>query len=202
VNCSDFPILLLMFAPDDIRARLAQLETRGTRVPLDLDGFHKAGVLVPIVFGSVTPELLFTRRTDRVETHKGQVSFPGGMRDNEDADLTATALREAQEEVGIPPSEVRVVGMLDDFPTPTGFIITPVIGILDKLPRLVPNPDEVAETFLVPLSFFAIPGNGRKELREHRGKLHDVWFYDTAPHVIWGATAMIVRSLLHRLDLL
>jgi 8-oxo-dGTP pyrophosphatase MutT (NUDIX family) len=190
-----------LISDNELRTRLAALADNGKRKRLAREGYHTAGVLVPLVFGSVAPELLFTKRTEIVETHKGQVSFPGGTTDPADGDVIHTALREAWEEVGIPGSAVEVVGMLDDLLTPTGFIITPVVGILGSLPALSPNADEVADVFLVPLWFFADPQNGRTELREFRGKQHEVWYYTSGNHTIWGATAMIVRSLLQRLEI-
>jgi len=186
---------------NELRTRLAALAKNENRKQAVLEGYHTAGVLVPIVLGKGAPELLFTKRTEFVETHKGQVSFPGGMMDPDDGNVVRTALREAWEEVGIPASSVEVVGILDDLPTPTGFIITPVIGIIQQLPSLAPNIHEVADVFQVPLSFFAAPENGRTEIRDFRGKQQEVWYYESGSHTIWGATAMIVRSLLKRLQL-
>ena len=104
--------------------------------------------------------------------------------------------REAHEEVGLPHSCIEVVGVLDDIATPTGFIITPVVGIIDSLPELSPNKEEVAEVFRVGLDFFAESSNGRRELKELRGRNHEIWFYDCGEHLIWGATALMIRSLL------
>ncbi len=172
------------------------------RVTLSPDGYHHAAVLVPLVFMHGTVQLLLTKRTDLVETHKGQVSFPGGMVDAADADIIQTALRETEEEIGLPCSSVEPVGLLDDLATPTGFVITPVVGLIHALPPLSPNPDEVAEVFCVPLEFFAAPNAGRSEQREAKGKRYDIWYYDFGGHLIWGATAMIARSLLKRLHLI
>jgi 8-oxo-dGTP pyrophosphatase MutT (NUDIX family) len=172
------------------------------RKHVTIDGFHHAGVLVPIVNQHAIPNLLLTKRTEAVETHKGQISFPGGMVDSTDEDIAKTALREAEEELGLSPAAVELLGLLDDHPTPTGFVITPVIGIIESLPPLKPNPVEVAEVLLVPLDFFADQRNARSELREFRGRRHEVWFYQFGEHLIWGATAMITRSLLKRLRLL
>ena len=187
------------FTESEIRARLAALSVYHNRERISIDGYHTASVLVPIVLGTGDPKLLFTKRTELVETHKGQVSFPGGMMDPDDGDVVRTALREAWEEVGIPATAVEVVGILDDLPTPTGFVITPVVGILETPLLLSPNLDEVADVFQVPLSFFADSRNGRTELREFRGTKLEVWYYESGSHTIWGATAMIVRSLLKRL---
>jgi 8-oxo-dGTP pyrophosphatase MutT (NUDIX family) len=187
------PISLLF-----LKTALETVRLSRPRVELPLNGYLRAGVLVPLVHRSSGAELLFTKRTDRVETHKGQISFPGGMVDREDADIAATALRELEEELGIARSMVEVIGLLDDHATPTGFIITPVVGMLSSLPEIRPNADEVEESFLVPLSFFADPANGRSEERWLKGKKHEVWFYDYHGKTIWGATAMIVRSLLDR----
>jgi 8-oxo-dGTP pyrophosphatase MutT (NUDIX family) len=166
---------------------------------VSLDGFKHAGVLVPIVHSSEGYDLLLTERTHLVETHKGQISFPGGMVDAGDADIVDTALRETMEEIGLEREAVDVIGLLDDLPTPTGFIITPVVGIIESLPSLTVNADEVAEVLHIPLSFFADGNNGRKELREFRGSSHEVWYYNTGTHNVWGATAMIIRSLLKKL---
>jgi 8-oxo-dGTP pyrophosphatase MutT (NUDIX family) len=186
---------------NDIRKRLNAITMKDERHRMATEGYRTASVLVPVICEADDVRLLFTRRTELVETHKGQVSFPGGMMDADDADVIRTALREAWEEVGIPDSAVRVLGMLDDLATPTGFVITPVVGILERPPQLSPNKDEVAEVFQVPLLVFADPANGRTEMREFRGTSHEVWFYEQAGHTIWGATAMIVRSLLRRLEL-
>jgi 8-oxo-dGTP pyrophosphatase MutT (NUDIX family) len=190
-----------IISDNELRTRLAALTGNEPRACIAMEGFHTAGVLVPIVFGTGTPELLFTKRTELVETHKGQVSFPGGMMDPDDGDIVRTALREAWEEVGIPASSIEVVGILDDLPTPTGFIITPVVGIIQQLPSLSPNLDEVADVFRVPLPFFTNPDNGRMEIWESLGRPYEVWYYESGSHTIWGATAMIVRSLLKRLHL-
>jgi 8-oxo-dGTP pyrophosphatase MutT (NUDIX family) len=175
---------------------LTHLSLAGERNTLAIEGFRRAGVLVPLILGVEGADLLFTRRTDHVETHKGQISFPGGMVDEGDADIVQTALREAEEELGIGSKLIDVKGILDDLAVPSGFIITPVVGILSSLPSLTPNPQEVAEAFSVPLAFFCNPANGRSELRDYRGGKREVWFYEHGEHIIWGATAMIVRSLL------
>lgn len=161
--------------------------------------YHRAAVLVPLVRSDNKFELLFTKRTETVETHKGQISFPGGVVDASDNDIVHTALREADEEIGIPRSCIEILGLLDDMATPTGFVVTPVVGVISELPTLNLNADEVAEVFRVELEFFAHPSNGRTERREFRGKSHEVWYYDCGEHVVWGATATIIRSLLKKL---
>lgn len=181
---------------------LAHMSLTGDRNVLAVEGFRRAGVLVPLILGAGGADLLFTRRTDHVETHKGQISFPGGTVDEGDADIVHTALREAEEELGIGANLIDIRGILDDHAVPSGFIITPVVGILDALPLLTPNPQEVAEAFTVPFGFFCNPTNGRSELREYRGGRREVWFYEHGEHIIWGATAMIVRSLLLTLGVL
>lgn len=124
------------------------------------------------------------------------------MVDREDGDITSTALRELEEELGVSRSLVEVVGLLDDHATPTGFIITPVVGMLESLPEMSPNTEEVEESFLVPLSFFADAANGKTEYRWLKGRKHEVWFYEYQGKTIWGATAMIVRSLMDRTGIL
>jgi 8-oxo-dGTP pyrophosphatase MutT (NUDIX family) len=185
--------------PVQLRVHFSQPHPRKT---LSLPGYAEAGVLVPLVYHNGILELLFTKRTDTVDTHKGHISFPGGMVEESDENIERTALREAAEEIGLPESSVDILGLLDDMATPTGFVITPVVGVIESLPQLTLNMHEVAEVFNVPLEFFTDPANSRTEMREFNELKREIWFYDYHPHVIWGATAMIVRSLLAELHLL
>ncbi len=188
--------------PDHIPAALHDSLEHTPRIHISIDGFSRAAVLVPLLRVEDHVEILLTRRTVEVDTHKGQISFPGGMVEESDPDMVHAALREAEEELGLPPSSVTTIGQLDDHATPTGFVITPVVGMVKGIPLLVPNPREVAEVLHVPLAFFADGTNVRREQREFRGRTHDVWFYDTGTHMIWGATAAMIRSLLRRLGML
>ena len=190
------------FTPLEIRTRLAAAFAGVSRNELSAPGFHKSAVLVPLMLLQETSDLLLTKRTDTVETHKGQIAFPGGMVDNDDRDIVHTALRETEEELGIPAGKIETVGILDDLSTPSGYIISPVVGILDRLPILHLNPREVDVAFPVPLRFFADAGNGRCEMREVLGEKRELWFYEYGTHMIWGATAMIIRALLKRIGML
>jgi 8-oxo-dGTP pyrophosphatase MutT (NUDIX family) len=193
---------MIQLSATDILERLSSAFSSGGRRTVEIAGFHRAAVLVPIILAKGPPEVLLTQRTEDVETHKGQVSFPGGMVDEGDADIVHTALRETEEEVGIPRGDIQTLGMLDDLPTPTGFVITPVVGILTTLPQLTPNPREVAEVFRLPFAFFADPANGRHEMKYFRGAMQEVWYYECGGRIVWGATAMIIRSLLRRIRLI
>jgi 8-oxo-dGTP pyrophosphatase MutT (NUDIX family) len=159
-----------------------------------------AAVLIPLVEGAEGYEVILTKRTDTVETHKGQIAFPGGMIDAADESPAHTALRETHEEIGVPPSMIQLVGVLDALVTPTDFVITPVVGYLPQRPEFRPNRDEVQEIFLVPLGFFTRPGEGRMETRTVRGEPREVWFYQWGEHLIWGATARMLRDLLEHMD--
>ncbi len=166
-----------------------------TPAPVPPEGFTPAAVLIPLLLKAGSVDLLLTRRTEDVETHKGQIAFPGGMADRKDATRWHTALRETEEELGIAPAHIEVLGMLDDLFTPTGFLITPVVGIVRPHPQIQPNPREVAEVFMVPLEFFADSENGRREIRSTPLGTREVWFYEYQGRVIWGATAAMIRNL-------
>jgi 8-oxo-dGTP pyrophosphatase MutT (NUDIX family) len=185
---------------DDLLRTLRLALQDPPRSVCSIEGFQRAAVLVPIIHSAGSHELLLTRRTHDVETHKGQISFPGGVVDRGDRDSVHTALRETREELGIDEEMVTTVGLLDDLATPTGFIITPVVGFFSSMPPLRRNPREVAEVFFVPLSFFEDSAHVRHEQREFLGRMHDVWYYDTEKHIVWGATAAIIRSLLKRMQ--
>src|SRR3989304_3539900 len=116
-----------------------------------------AAVLVPLLLNGGRWHLLFTRRTENVETHRGQVSFPGGRVEPGDEDAVAAALRETQEEIGVRPEDVRVLGSMDSLLTVTQYLITPVVGVLPWPYPLRPDPVEVAEVFQIPLDWLGEP---------------------------------------------
>jgi 8-oxo-dGTP pyrophosphatase MutT (NUDIX family) len=160
-----------------------------------------AGVLVPLYARDDRPHLLFTRRATTLAAHSGEISFPGGSRDPADTSLVATALREAEEEVGIPPGRVQVLGRLEPvFTTVSNYLMTPVVGWLGEVPvPLAPNPDEVTEIIEAPVGALADPAIFHAERWLRQGQPHIVYFYDLGQHRIWGATARVLHHLLELL---
>ena len=159
----------------------------------------EASVLIPLIVHE-EPKLLFTRRTETLSRHSGQVSFPGGRRDPGDVTPVETALRETMEETGIAPAFVSVAGFLPRYRTGTGFNILPVVGVVREGFALAPDPREVAEIFQVPLSFFLDPVNLRRESRQIGGSLRHFYAFRPEPHYIWGATAAILNDFITRLN--
>jgi len=162
-----------------------------------------AAVLVPFLLGP-SPGVLLTKRTAHLNKHAGQVSFPGGRIDPGDASPEAAALREAQEEIGLDPARVELVGRLGDFVTGTGYRITPVIGLLpagcdlEDL-RLVASPDEVEEVFSLSMDVLLNPAAPQRRRAEHRGRWREFWVWPHPEHYVWGATAAILVDLAERL---
>lgn len=174
----------------------------------------RAAVLVPIVMRP-EPAVLLTQRTATLRKHAGQISFPGGRSEPEDPDAVATALREAQEEVGLAPPRVHVLGELPEYTTGTGFVVTPVVGLIAPHPHetprldLRPDPGEVAEVFEVPLSFLMDPQHhqrrafGVPSLEMGRDNPRIEFFSmpwrpvgePDREYFIWGATAAMLRNL-------
>jgi 8-oxo-dGTP pyrophosphatase MutT (NUDIX family) len=158
-------------------------------------GLRSAGVLVPLrdVGGEITVTL--ARRTERVPHHKGQICFPGGSRDPGDRDLLATALREAEEELGIRGTDVELLGSMEPVPTVTGFCIQPFVARIPRETRFQLEAFEVAETFDAPLSAFTDFSRYRAAGTTFLGKPYLVYFLDYDRYTIWGATARILHSL-------
>jgi len=159
---------------------------------------RQAAVLLPLFQGTTDYHLVFTKRTDTVKHHKGQISFPGGSFELADGDLLTTALRESYEEVGIQPDHVRILGRLDDLDTfSTNFTISPFVGLIPYPYPFRRNPLEVAMVFDVPVSVLADPTVGRSYVRarDDGATIEDYEFHIDG-HVIWGATACIVRHFL------
>jgi 8-oxo-dGTP pyrophosphatase MutT (NUDIX family) len=156
-----------------------------------------AATLVLLTPGPEGPALVFTQRPEALRSHAGQVSFPGGKRSAEDADAAACALREAAEELGVDPTAVEIVGLLDDVLTPTGFLVTPVVARQLRAVEFRPNPDEVDEVFTVPIARLRDPATYRSSgSLMHGGVDYTLHEYHHEGHLIWGATARMVFQLL------
>jgi 8-oxo-dGTP pyrophosphatase MutT (NUDIX family) len=158
----------------------------------------RAGVLIPLVTRGNGIELLFTRRTDTVLTHKGQISFPGGQREDTDLETVETALRESYEEIGLEPSRVTVLGELDDvFTAVSSFVITPVVGLVaGGIDGLRLAPDEVKSLLVVPVTRLLdadVHSTETRSVGEQRYRIH---YYTVGEDVIWGATGRIVYQFL------
>jgi len=162
---------------------------------------REAAVLVPIVRRSGGHTVLLTRRADTLRKHRGQVSFPGGRRDATDASLTACALREATEEVGLPSANAEVIGYLDDYPTTTGFKVTPVVALVRPPRRFAFDPVEVAEVFEVPLALLLDAASYEPKVFTREGLNVPFFEVNHAGQRIWGATAGMLRDLCRKVAL-
>jgi 8-oxo-dGTP pyrophosphatase MutT (NUDIX family) len=158
-----------------------------------------AAVLIAIT-DRPEPGLLLTRRTETLRRHAGQVAFPGGRVDPEDADMVAAALREAEEEIGLPRAAVDVIGSVETYRTVTGFSITPVIGVVPPDLPLVPHDVEVAALFEVPLAFLLDPARHVQKTVEWLGQERRFYEMIWKGERIWGATAAMIVNLGRRLD--
>jgi 8-oxo-dGTP pyrophosphatase MutT (NUDIX family) len=159
------------------------------------DDLRPAGVLVPLCERGGEVTVVLARRSERVPHHKGQICFPGGSRDPGDADLFATALREAGEELGIRGENVELIGAMDPVPTVTGFFIQPYVVKIPAETRFSLDDFEMEEVFEVPLSVFSEYDRYRCAEATFLGKEDKVYFFDYGPHTIWGATAKILHRL-------
>jgi 8-oxo-dGTP pyrophosphatase MutT (NUDIX family) len=153
-----------------------------------------AAVLVPLILGA-RPGVLLTKRTQKLRRHAGQVAFPGGRIDPADADATEAALREANEEIGLDPADVEVIGRLSDYVTGTGYLVTPIVGLLPPGLTFHPAPDEVDAVFELPLSVLLDPAAPVRRRAHFRGAWREFWVWPHPEHYIWGATAAILVHL-------
>ncbi len=161
-----------------------------------LEEVRPAAVLMPLWDDGQRVQVVFTKRTQQMPSHAGQVSFPGGMVDPEDPDLKTTALRETHEEVGVPPEEVELLTRLDQVVTVTGFLVTPYLGLMDPAARFQPNPVEVERMVLVPLARLLDRGNYRTVDMSWEGMpLRQIALYQDQD-MIWGATMRILLNFL------
>lgn len=183
---------------DGARARRSD-RTRGDHV-IDpgmrlKETLKPAAVLVPLVNHDAGMSVMLTRRTDHLMDHAGQISFPGGRIEETDENAVAAALREAEEEVGLPLSHVEVVGRLDDYATGTGFLVAPVVGVIEPPYPTELDPFEVAEAFEMPLDFVMDPRNHKRESRIFKGVERHFYVLPYEDRYIWGATAAMLVNL-------
>jgi len=178
-------------------AALAHELTARPAVDLPASDATAAAVLVPLLAADDDVHVVFTRRAASLPHHRGQVAFPGGTRDAADCDAEATALREAHEEIGLRPDDVRVLGRLDELETVASrFRITPIVGMVPHPYDWRPCPREVDSVFTVPLTTLRDPGAEREELWDFDGRRVPIRLFPVAGQVIWGATHRITRNLL------
>lgn len=163
--------------------------------PAILKTLRPASVLVPVIRRGHELNVLLTRRSEKLRSHKGQISFPGGRREDSDGSAAAAALREAEEEVGLPPFAVEVVGYLDDYPTITRYLVTPVVGIVADMIEVRPCAREVAEVFEVPLSFLLDLDNFERKAFSRNGMNVPFFELNYGSYRIWGATAGMLLNL-------
>ena len=158
-----------------------------------------AAVLVPVVNHAAEATILLTLRVQTLRAHSGQIAFPGGRIDPEDASPAEAALREAREEIGLDPACVVPIGYLDPYLTGTGYLVIPTVAVVEPPFTLTLNPSEVADTFEVPLAFLMNPCNHLRHSRDFNGTLRNFYAMPYAERYIWGATAGMLRNLFERL---
>lgn len=158
-----------------------------------------AAVLVPVIATARGAEVMLTKRSSALAHHPGQVAFPGGKVDEGDKGRVHAALREAEEEVGLPRARVDVLGTLPNHITVTGYDVTPVLGLIEGDVTPEPELGEVDEAFFVPMSFVTTPDNFRVEGRRWQGMMRHYYAVPLGPYYIWGATARILRGLADRM---
>ncbi|HEV8231953.1 MAG TPA: CoA pyrophosphatase [Thermoanaerobaculia bacterium] len=180
---------------EDVAQRLASVSRPGVSPG---EASRRAAVLVPLFVRDQTLWVVFTRRTETVEHHRGQISFPGGAEEPEDTDLTETALRETEEELGIRPQDVKLLGPLSPIVTVTDFYVAPFVAAIPQPYVFAPAESEIAEVVEVPLGVLRDPAI--KETRYLPDREGPVLFYRHGAHVIWGATARILAELLEALE--
>ena len=163
-----------------------------------MDVARPAAVLIPVIARDELTVLL-TQRSDNLSTHAGQISFPGGRVDPDDASIIAAALREAEEEIGLDRRFVEPLGFIDSYRTGTGFRISPVVALVQPDFVLQLNPSEVTDAFEVPLSFLMNQANHQRHSRDWRGRVRDFYAMPYGERYIWGATAGMIKNLHMRL---
>ncbi|MFH2012180.1 MAG: CoA pyrophosphatase [Pseudomonadota bacterium] len=182
---------------DKMKARIKNILSKRTKRTIVENGFRPSGVLLPLFYKDDSYHILFTKRTENVEHHKGQISFPGGAYDKGDETLMDTALRESHEEIGIEKDDVEILGELDDIVTKTRFIISPFVGFIPYPYNFKVNTNETDELIEAPVQALLDEKAYREEDMIIEGNPPcQAYFYNYKEHVVWGATASILKQFL------
>lgn len=160
----------------------------------EAEALRNAAVLVPVISRGSELSVLFTRRTDHLYDHAGQISFPGGRAEPHEKNAAQTALRETEEEIGLAADRVEILGSLGEYVTVTGYRVTPVVGLVRTPLELKPDEFEVAEIFEVPLGFLLDPSNHQRNSVIHLGQLRQYYAMPYRQYYIWGATAGMLMN--------
>jgi 8-oxo-dGTP pyrophosphatase MutT (NUDIX family) len=198
----------MILSAGDLLARAGRLAQNSAQEPYGQHGDHRlfgeagaprrddyTAAAVLILADRATDSIILTRRSELLRKHKGQIAFPGGRIDPDDTDAAAAALREAHEEIGLPPKLCTVKGVLPDYFTGTGYRVTPVIGAIDRQIEWRIDAAEVAEVFSVPIAVLLDPSRYVTEKREIGGQMRSFYAITYQRHYIWGVTAGIIRLL-------
>jgi len=189
-------LLGMKYCEKDFIDQIQNLLSSRQRRVIEHPPFSHAAVLVPLFQKEGDCHLLFTKRSEQVKYHKGEISFPGGVVDEEDKELINTALREADEEIGLKESDVQIIGLLDDIVTITEFIVTPIVGLFTYPYSFKVSEVEIAELIEVPLASL-LEEDCFSEREIFRGGQNEiVYAYQYGKHIIWGATARILKQFL------
>lgn len=181
--------------PINLKERVAGIFLQRTPRQESPAGYRRAAVLLPLYETATGLHLILTKRTERVPTHKGEISFPGGGYAEGDGDLQTTALREAREEIGLQPGDVEIVGTLDDTVTVTSrHVVRPFVGFVPHPYPYRPDPFEIGELIHMPIDRLLRGAPFREEIWERQGRRVTVFFYDYDGYTVWGLTARILKQ--------
>jgi 8-oxo-dGTP pyrophosphatase MutT (NUDIX family) len=191
----------LLDAVSPLESGVSALRVHGYRPP-NVDAYRPrktAAVLVPFL-DLPEPELVLTRRADHLPQHPGQVSFPGGAAEDDDRSAVQTAMREAQEEIGLPPEQARAIGFLDRMDTISDYRVLPVVALVTPPVNWRPDPREVAEVFTVPASVILDRARFQVQRVQRDGRDYTLWSLRWNGHLVWGATAAMLMNLITRME--
>lgn len=180
---------------DAALARLRELLAQRPAVEIEAPSLKRACVLIPLVRDADGWSLLFSRRADNLQAHSGQIAFPGGSVEKGET-LEEAVIREADEEVGIPPGRVELIARLDDLITNSGFLVAPFVGVIHERIEYVLQESEVVEVFEVPVAALLAPGQPQIRYVAFRNRRYPAYFYPHERHEIWGLTGRILKAFL------
>ena len=183
---------------NEFEAKITERLAKITAMKINPDGRGEASVLMSLFNAGTGPAFLLTKRSEKVASYKGHISFPGGMSESGDASPVETALREANEEIGIESGQVKIVGKFNDYLANEGFVIHTVLGILKDTSRLILQPEEVEYLVELPVRFVK-ENSPRTEIWERNGRNFEVYFYDYQGEIIWGLTARMIKHFVDQL---